>query len=249
MGIGLVRSVDNFGQQGDRPTHPKLLDHLAADFIRGGWSIKRIVRRIALSASYRQSSAYRLAAFERDPENRWLWRMSRRRLDAEAIRDAMLWASGRLDGSPGQSPVRRLGRLAVDNNNQNEHNQAEQSLRRSVYLPLVRNDWPEFLVVFDFADRDVVRGRRIAANTPTQALYLLNSPFVRENARRAAERLIQETASNRQRIERMYRRLLGRGPNADEVQKCLSYLGAGEVEDWASLVQVLLASAEFRMLD
>ncbi len=261
LGEGLVRSVDNFGHLGEAPTHPQLLDTLAVDLVESGWSIKSLVRRIALSRTYRMSCRHDERAFAVDPENRLLWSAHRKRLPAEAIRDAMLAISGRLNLSPGESPVEGLGRLAIDNTaNQQGGVDSSGVARRSVYLPIVRNNLPEFLVTFDFADPDLVTGRRPVTNVPAQALLMLNSPFVRQNAAATAERLLaKKEISAAERIDRAYSLVLGRPASAAERRQASQFLGGAEAKEdadaeqdadaWREFVQALFASTEFRLLD
>ncbi len=261
LGEGIVRSVDNFGQLGDRPTHPELLDRLALDFIDSGWSTQAMIRRIALSHTYQMSSRHDDRGMAADPENRLLWRAHRRRLTAESIRDSLLMISGRLDRTQGESPVASLGRLAVDNSKQETGSRRSTALRRSIYLPIVRNVLPEILTTFDFADPDVVTGRRPVTNVPAQALLLMNSPFVRDAAEATAERLLEEESpENRQRISRAYELILGRLPDEGELQRIEKYLDStdssaegenteADLTSFSQVVQALFASTEFRMLD
>ncbi|MCO6454560.1 MAG: DUF1553 domain-containing protein [Pirellulaceae bacterium] len=266
LGRGIVASVDNFGQLGDRPTHPELLDRLAADFIRDGWSTRQLVRQIVLSRVYRLSSRHDEAAWNADPENRLLWRAHRRRLPAEAIRDGMLAISGRLDLSPGGSPVPGLGTLVTQNTSEQEKFAPAGSLRRSAYLPIIRAELPAILAVFDFADPDLVTGRRAVTNVPAQALLLLNSPFVMEQAEKAAAEVQRAASDPRQQVVAAYERVLSRPPTDDELLRAEQFLqaaanevaaqnaaeGAGRQdrpEPLAQLIHTLFASTEFRMLN
>jgi hypothetical protein len=263
LGAGLVRTVDNFGTTGEAPSHPELLDHLAVRFIRNGWSIKQLVREIVLSRTYRQSSEYDSHAFNRDPENRLLWRFSRRRLPAEAIRDSMLVVSGELDQARpagslvatviGDRPIALIGldkRLPAD---------LDGSTHRSVYLPVIRDRLPDVLELFDFAEPSLVTGNRETTNVPVQALYLMNSPFVLDRARGLARRLLHEAQTDEQRIRRAFLLCFGRLPDSQELRLALGFVHetepsvtAGDEALPASLVslcQGLLAAAEFRNLD
>ena len=139
FGEGLVRTVDNFGSQGERPTHPELLDWLAVEFVRGGWHVKPLIRQLVNSVAYQRSSQYDAGAAAVDPENRLLWRMHRRRIPAEAIRDAMLSAAGRLDHQPRFEPMRGRGTLVSSNNADSKASFDDVSQPcRSIYLPVVR---------------------------------------------------------------------------------------------------------------
>ena len=158
FGQGLVGTPDDFGTRGERPSNPELLDYLAREFVRDGWSVKRLIRGLVLSRSYQLSSKFDRAAAAQDPENRWLWRMSRRRLDAEVLRDAVLSISGQLDPSPAQSVVADLAVQATGVGV--KPNKYPRSVRRTVYFPVIRNDLPALLQLFDFGDSLSVNGRR-----------------------------------------------------------------------------------------
>lgn len=257
MGEGLVRSVDNFGRLGDRPSHPDLLDTLAAEFVADGWSIKRLIRRICLSRVYGLSSDFSADAIAADPENRLWWRQYRRRLPAESIRDAMLVVSGQLDRTHGGSSVASFGESAVANNtNERSENRRDGQSRRSLYLPIVRNELPPILTVFDFADPDVVTGRRAVTNVPAQALLMLNSPFVRDCAAATVEQLLLQSKqeSDEARVKWLYNRMLGRHPDSAETNRAVEYVQSlsteGEAKPaWVSLCHSLMASSEFRILN
>ncbi len=250
LGEGLVRTVDNFGTRGQPPTHPELLDFMALQFIRDGWSVKSMVRRIVLSGVYQLSTEHQTAAYTADPENRLLWRAHRKRLSAEAMRDAMLAVSGRLD--------RALGGPTIEGKVQTEFNYhlMHDSARRSVYLPVFRNSLPGLFEVFDFAEPNLVCGRRNTSTLPTQALFMLNSPFVMERARDAAARLLDTGANDdTARLDRAYRQALGRLPTAAERNLSLRFIhaelaaGAPPLDAWAGLYQALFGCVGFRYLD
>jgi hypothetical protein len=257
FGEGLVRSIDNFGTQGEQPTHPELLDDLAVRFMEQGWSLKWLVRTLVLSQAYQMAIVENRRAAHLDPDNRLLWRANRRRLDAEVIRDSMLAVAGRLDCTIGGSGVADLGEQAVRNDNSPTSLAAERSTRRSIYLPIIRNDLPPILEIFDFADPDVTTGRRDTTTVPTQALYLMNSPFVFEQAQAAATRLLTLPADSR--LPLLYRRALGRYPTAREVDRAGIFLsgyrpqrgGSADAEKaaWTALCQALFGSAEFRSVE
>lgn len=260
IGEGIVRSVDNFGELGQRPTHPELLDHLAVRFVKpaseGGfaWSIKQLVREIALTRTYQMSSEHNESAWQADPENRLLWRAHRRRLPAEAIRDSMLAISGRLDLSPGGSPVEGLGTLVSNNQPDAEKYEGKELPKRSIYLPIIRNELPASLTVFDFADPDLVVGKRPVTNVPAQALLLMNSPFVMDCAERTATRLLQDSSGTPETIvAKAYRTTLSRAPTSSEIERALVFLkgedDANLANRLAQLVHVLFASTEFRMVN
>jgi len=263
FGAGLVRTVDNFGFSGERPTHPELLDHLAVRFVDGGWSVKKLVREIVLSRAYRQASTFDAVAFRADPDNRLRWRADKRRLDAEAIRDAMLVASGELDPARpvgslvatkiGDRPISLIGldaRIPAD---------LDESRHRSVYLPVLRDRLPDVLDLFDFAEPSLVTGARETTNVPVQALYLMNSPFVRARAKGLAERITREAKTDEGRLGLAFELCYGRGPDASEAKLVAAFLEraktlAGDNEKLraqllANCCQALLAAAEFRNLD
>ena len=270
LGEGLVRSVDNFGLLGEQPSHSELLDTLAVQFVESDWSVKQLARRIVLSRVYGQSAPNSPRAMELDPENRLLWRAHRKPLSAEALRDSMLQFSGDLDYSLGESEVANMPRLAVDNNNQ-VSTSLKESLRRTVFNPIIRNELPSYLTLFDFADPDLVTGRRPTTNVPAQSLYLLNSPFVRERAARIAKQLLADVESNagegghgagdEARVRAAYRLILCREANTDDLDRALAFVSRvtqdsakpkaaeKQLEAWTQTVQCLLASTEFRALE
>lgn len=262
LGEGIVRSIDNFGHLGQRATHPELLDTLAVNFVENGWSVKRMIRRIVLSRVYRLSSQHNKHAVSADSENRLLWRAHRKSLPAEAVRDSMLAVSGELDLTPAESPVKGLGRLAIDNSKQGSSGKSESTSRRSLYLPMIRNDLPAFLTVFDFTDPDVVTGKRPLTNVPSQALTLLNSPFVKQSALKMAERIIAASNDDVRRLERIYLTLLSRRPNDVECERAVAFVAeflknaetsADETDKhtmaWSQFIHAVMASTEFRMLN
>jgi hypothetical protein len=263
FGAGLVRTVDNFGFSGERPSHPELLDHLAVRFVAGGWSVKKLVREIVLSRTYRQASTFDATAFRADPDNRLRWRADKRRLDAEAIRDAMLVASGELDPARpvgslvatriGDKPISLIGldsKLPTD---------LDGSRHRSVYLPVLRDRLPDALDLFDFAEPSLVTGSRETTNVPVQALYLMNSPFVRARAKGLADRVTREAKSDEARVRLAFELCYGRGPDAAEAKLVAAFLERGtalagddeklRAQLLANCCQALLAAAEFRNLD
>jgi hypothetical protein len=249
FGAGLVRTVDNFGTTGEAPSHPELLDDMAVGFMEeDDWSVKAAVRRIVLSRTYRLVSADDPRARAIDPENRLRWRMDRRRLDAECIRDAMLATSGQLRLEMGGPTFP----MALTSDFRFE---PRDDSRRSVYAPVFRNALPELFEAFDFADPSVVVGRRDVSTAAPQALYLMNHPFVLEQARHAARRLLAEASlDDQRRMVQAYRRALGRAPTEAERRLGLAFLGAAPgdgaaldpEEVWTTIFQALFASLEFR---
>lgn len=226
---GIVTTVDNFGINGDQPSHPELLDYLARQFVRDGWSVKKLVRVIVLSHAYRLSAESSPANFAVDPANRLVWRHSPRRLEAEEIRDAMLAAAGKINLTrPEASPAKDLKVIEMRNNGPEARRLSEQansSVHRSLFLPLVRGVVPRSLEVFDFAEQGMVTGHRDATTVPTQALYLLNDPFVRQQALTLAEKLLLSNELNDyDRVHRAYRLALGRSATTSEVDRASTYL-------------------------
>jgi hypothetical protein len=253
VGGGIVRTVDNFGTTGERPSHPELLDHLAQQFVAEGWSLKKLVRSIALSRTYQLSVDGAADAQRLDPDNRFFARGHRRRLEAEEIRDAILWNSGRLDltiggpnigagkGAPGGEPA------------SSEYGYIFNDTRRSLYTPAFRNTRLELFEVFDFADINAPIALRNASTVAPQALYLMNHAFVLQESRFAAERALAGTApSDTVRIERAYRRALGRAPTfaertlADRFMAAAGSEADARLEAWTQFHQALFASVDFR---
>jgi hypothetical protein len=247
IGRGIVPTVDNFGSMGQPPTHPQLLDHLASSFVQRGWSIKKLIREIVLSRVYRLSSATDPEAFRVDPANDWLWRMNRKRLRAEDIRDSLLKIGGSLDLSYGGAHIKP--------GTKSEYGYQFVSTRRSVYLPVFRNTLPEIFEVFDFADPNIQRGQRTSSTIASQALLMMNHPLVIEQSQRAAENLLARSeSSDVERIGQAYLEVLGREPSEKESAVALELAGrAGENEPdpvrWSMLYQVLFQCLEFRYLD
>jgi hypothetical protein len=257
FGEGIVRTADNFGATGEPPTHPELLDYLSMHFMEQGWSLKRLVRDLVLSRTYQLSSQVLSENREIDPGNRMFWRSNARRLDAEAIRDAMLVASGLINVKPpGGSMVASIGDGVARARGRDFLN--AQFHYRSIYLPIVRDFLPSCLEVFDFAEPSLVVAKRDASNVPTQALFMMNNPFVLEQARGLAGRALE--GSIKERVAFMYRASLCRPPSPQEAAQAEEFLRAesGELraapgqavhnEAFVTLAQALLASAEFRYL-
>jgi hypothetical protein len=253
--------VDNFGALGEEPSHPELRDTLAVQFMEEKWSIKQLIRSIVLSRVYQLSSDHDATNYEKDPGNRLLWRMERRRLDAEEIRDAMLMVSGELD------LTRPSGSAVMDLKNKQifgARGLADKQFAavRSVYLPMVRNVVPEALQVFDMADPNLIVGKRDVTNVPTQALYLMNNHFVLHQAEVMAKRVLaQEGLDPSGRVDFAYRLALGRLPTEIEKISLLRYLheyrelleaaghrGPQHMAAWTSLCQTLFATGQFRYL-
>ncbi len=244
FGEGLVRTMDNFGTTGEKPSHPELLDYLATQFVKEGWSTKKLVRTIVLSQTYQQSSEGDKATLTADPENKLFGRTNRRRLEAECIRDAMLTISGKLDPTTGgPSYAENLG---------SDYAHKTVSMRRSIYLPMFRNSMPEFLEAFDAADPSTVTGKRNVSTVAQQALFLMNNPFPIEQAKLTATKLLADDyKDDESRITGAYRLILGRTPTSGEIGVAKKFLAKEKDPKtaWTSLVHVLFATPDFRYVE
>lgn len=262
FGRGLVPSVNNFGTLGDKPSHPLLLDYLAVRFMEDGWSTKRLIRSLVLSRVYQLSTRKNIGCFKADPENVLLWRMTPRRLQVEALRDAILAVSGQLDLSrPTESPITALGQQLARRVPWKKLNPA--SRYRTVYLPVVRHYAPHMLQEFDFAASSLVVGDRAETTTSQQALFLLNNDFILKQAAAMARLLMDrypdDTAAQ---IQQAYWRALSRPPTSDEraiagdfVRRAATALAdrydqgrQRQTMALAGFLQTLFGSAEFRYL-
>lgn len=220
MGNGIVASVDNFGATGNRPSHPELLDHLALQFAED-WSVKHLIREIVLSRTYQLSSDFESTAFTTDPGNALRWRADKRRLDAESLRDSLLAISGTLDLEPPYGSVIVEQSLNVRGGGVADIDGFEAtSPHRSVYLPIVRKQVPDSLAIFDFADPNSGVGKRETTTVPSQALFLMNSDFVRTQAEAMARRLMEnEAIKPEQKGTAAFYLVYGRPPSEDERAK------------------------------
>jgi hypothetical protein len=252
FGAGIVGSADNFGFLGERPSHPELLDHLSARFMEDGWSVKKMIRYLVLSRTYQLSHAHDATAYRMDPDNVLHWRMRQRRLDAEAFRDAVLSVSGQLLLTP---PTGSNATVAT-NRGRVGAGAAREVKCRSVYLGIVRGaPLPESLSLFDVANPNVVIAQREETTVPVQALYLLNSPFILEQAKATAQRILDaKDLDDAGRINLAYRLMFARPATQTETERALRYFSetaknlGGTPDAWASFCQVMIASAEFRYI-
>lgn len=244
FGQGLVDGPSDFGVRSDPPSHPELLDELAIGFLEDGWSIKSLHRRIMLTNAYQQQSGLREDCMEKDAENRLLWRFNRQRLDFESLRDSILAVSGTLDATQGGPSV------ALD--------EASMPPRRTIYGFIDRQNLDGVYRSFDFASPDATSPRRFVTTVPQQALFLMNSPFVQERARHLAasvEGELGESADATGVIGELYKRVLGREPEADELAKASAFVDrpGAVAEDslppLAQLAQVLMLTNEFLYVD
>ena len=227
FGTGIVRTASNFGQLGERPTHPELLDYLASRFIESKWSVKAMHREIMLSSTYQLSTDDSTKAFTVDPENRLLWRANRKRLDAEELRDSLLYVAGNLDQKIGGKPEE----LTVENH------------RRTVYGFVSRKELDPMLALFDFPNPNATSEQRIVTTVPLQGLFFLNSPLMMTQAEALATRVAasDEAAS----IQKTYRLLFGRAATQKEIELGIEFLKSSKDKPWAKYLQVLLSSNEF----
>jgi hypothetical protein len=247
-GEGIVGSPDNFGTTGDAPTHPELLDFLARRLISQNWSTKSLVREIVLSRTWAMSSELEDAdplATRIDRDNRLLHRAHRRKIDAEALRDSLLTFAGTLDG--------KSGGPALPEGFKSEYDDFAPSLRRSVYVPIFRNQIDEVFGTFDFANPNFTVGRRGESNIPTQSLFLMNSAFVHQQAELAAKRLTADKQPNSgtARVENAYRLVLGRAPTETERHLSESFVQAGgpdKPETWSALMRTLFGCVDFQYI-
>lgn len=259
FGEGLVRSPDNFGKLGDRPSHPELLDWLARRFMEKGWSIKAMHRLIMLSQAYQMSSEPSDRASQIDPDNRLLWHMPRRRMEVEAIRDSILAISGKLDRTQG-GLLLNVNNFDYVTNDGSGNNASYNTPRRSIYLPVIRNAVYDVFQVFDFVEPSVLNGHRDSTTVAPQALFLMNGPFVLEQSRALAEKLLSKAADDDPaRLRYLYSLTFSRLPVESEIAQAMTYLhGIRErlkstipqeekrrLRSWQSLCQVLFASNEF----
>jgi hypothetical protein len=259
FGQGIVRTPDNFGRLGEAPDNPALLDWLARRFVENGWSLKAMHRLVMLSATYQMSTAADERAVQADPENRLHGRTNVRRLEAEALRDALLAVTGTLDRGMG-GPVLHVKNREFLFDHTSKDLTKYDSRRRSIYLPVIRNNVYDVFQLFDFPDPAVPGGDRATTTVAPQALFLMNSDWVAQLCEEMAGKLLADRAlDDAGRVRTIYRRAYGREPTAAETARALSLvrdvvraLEAREadaarrnVTAWASLCQVVLSANEF----
>ena len=239
FGRGLVGTPSNFGQLGDRPTHPELLDYLTVRFVESGWSVKQLHREILLSATYQRSSESRAANAESDPDNVYLWRATRRRLEVEPWRDAMLAVAGTLDKTAGGPTVQ----LKDPSNN-----------RRTIYAKISRHDLDGLLRLFDFPDANVTADKRTLTTVPQQQLFVMNSEFAIKQAKAFAKRVEKLGTTDDERIRQAYLIAYGRPATEEESSLARVFLNSPKDEKdsltkWEQYAQALLAANEFMYID
>ncbi|HEX4122767.1 MAG TPA: PSD1 and planctomycete cytochrome C domain-containing protein [Verrucomicrobiae bacterium] len=239
FGSPLVATPSDFGLRSEPPTHPELLDYLAARFVAGGWSIKNLHRLIMLSGAYRQSSGDNPKCDKIDPDDKLLWRMNRQRLDFEAMRDSLLAVSAKLDSTPGGHAVEITD---------------PASTRRTIFGYVDRQNLPDEFRAFDFASPDSTSPRRFYTTVPQQALFLMNSPFIVEQARRFAKRA-SFASTDQQRIRLLYQLAYQRDPTLEEMDLARQFIHApnpapkSHLDAWQKYAQILLMSDEFAFVD
>ena len=252
FGDGLVRTPDNFGKLGDRPSNPDLLDFLATQFVENGWSIKKMHRLIMLSNTYQMSAEFDQATKTKDPEDRLLSRYPRRRLSIEEVRDAFLAIGGDLDVTMGGTLDPGVGTDGETSASRISMN-PESTKRRSIYLPLRRSNLPTLYMLFDFGDATSPDGKRTPTTVATQALFVMNSPLGQREANALSGRILASQKKDTLRIEQAYLSVLDRRPEPGEIDTGLTYIQSlrqkwsdiGEQKAWQSFCHALMASNEF----
>ena len=264
FGRGIVGSVDNFGKLGDRPTNQPLLDWLALRFVENGWSIKKMHRLIVLSNTYRMSTAVNGKALSVDPENRLLWRMPRRRLEAESIRDAIMLVSGDLDLTPGGTLLERYKPREYFSNTKKGGEVDYDRNIRSVYMPVVRSTLYDFFQAFDFADPSALNGDRQSSVVAPQALFVMNGSIPLKHSRKWASRLLgRRDLTDAGRVDLAYEEAFARLPGVNERDRALTFIHKMEAafeeretdgskpreRAWESFCRTLFGSSEFIYLN
>ncbi|NND96047.1 MAG: DUF1549 domain-containing protein [Pirellulaceae bacterium] len=260
FGRGIVATTENFGALGDRPSHPDLLDYLARYLMESGWSTKSLHRLILASNTYRMSATgFVTNGTEVDPQNRLLWKFPLQRLDAEQIRDAMLAVAGRLDQSMDGKTIPLRNRQFVFNHTSVDHTKYD-SLRRAIYLPVVRNNLYSLFTQFDFPDPTMPTGTRGATVVAPQALLMLNADLVMDSADQLADQLMRQVSQDRARVDLAYNIALGRRATETEKERAVAFVddltsraltGSASIDPieehraWSLLCQSLFASNEF----
>ncbi len=273
IGRGLVRTVDNFGRTGVAPSHPELLDYLACELVDSGWSIKHLVKLIALSRTFAMCSDYDADNYARDPDNQQLWRGNRRRLEPEVIHDAILVAAGQLDLAQYDSTVDYLGDQATAVGANSVRRRTDFPCR-SIYLPVIRNDLPEIFDAFDFTNPHTTTGARPQTIVPSQGLFMLNDEWVMDAAEKTARNIVSQSPTNdrRAQVEQMFVRLVFEPPSETECRAVMAFVqhasandkqageegnlnesrkqaGAVELRALAQACQALFASSRFQFIE
>jgi len=248
FGRGIVTTPDNFGHLGRKPSHPALLDHLASTLIDSKWSIKQLHRRIMNSATYRQSSLANKTLKQTDPENRLFARWKARRVESEVLRDSVLFKSNRLDLTMGGSMLKEGNHKYVNRGKQLEY---IKSMRRTIYLPVLRSSGYDGQKAFDFPDPAVITGKRNVSSVAPQALYLMNSELIHKSSDALADIIIKGTPKMnvQQRTSWLIMHLMGRDATEIEIQRgerfVATYSQNEEIAAWAAFSRALFATNEF----
>ena len=250
LGRGIVASVDNFGLLGEKPTHPELLDFLASQFVEDGWSIKKTIKKIMLSSVYQTSSSPSDFAKTNDPDNLFLSHANIKRLSGESIRDAMLLISGELNETMFGPPVNINLSAFQEGRGRPASGPLDGAGRRSIYLSVRRNFLSSFLLAFDSPIPFSTVGKRSISNVPSQALILMNDPFVHQQSEKWAKKIIPQSSDPRIRLDTMFWQALNRPPSSMEIEECMAYLSASpttatDFEKWASIAHSLWNVKEF----
>ncbi|HYF35755.1 MAG TPA: DUF1553 domain-containing protein, partial [Prosthecobacter sp.] len=250
FGEGIVRTVDDFGITGADPTHPELLDHLAIRFVEGDWSVKRLIRTLMLSRTYRLASSAGAGTDLNHPDagNKLRWRMNARRLELEPMRDTLLHLAGKL------STERPEGIQVVGTGGKGRHGMTRGLLGiedpyRTIYLPVVRDNIPDFYSTFDFPGPTQIKGQRDITTAAPQSLFFMNSEFISGVAGEIATNALETQGEARKAIPLIYQKLLGRSPTREEAAEAMALtngLQGSEEQRLTTLVQALLGTAEFR---
>ena len=250
MGRGLVPTTDDFGVLGQRPTHPKLLDHLASEFVADGQSIKRMIKRIVLSQTYQLASRPDSKSLAADPKNLLWHHRPPKRLEGEAIRDTLLALSGELDKTQEGPPVPvHLTKFMEGRGRPKESGPLDGGRRRSIYVAVRRNFLSPFMTTFDTPAPFSTMGRRNVSNVPAQALILMNDPFVAGQAKKWAERALAVEEDSEKRILWMYESAFGRPPTKTELEVSSEFVGSSaDVETWTHFAHALINTKEFIFL-
>jgi len=256
FGRGIVATVDNFGRLGEKPSNQPLLDYLALRFVEDGWSIKSMHRLLMLSSAYQMSSEHNAMGAEADPENILLWRMPRKRLEAEAIRDAVMSSSGWLSFDTGGSILQYKDRQYVANTAKGGTVDYDRPIR-AVYMPYVRSSMYQVFSAFDLPDPTMSNGDRDVTIVAPQALFMMNSSVILQHSKKMADSLLaKQDSDDIGRVRDAYARALSRPPTPLEVDQALSFVARmrevwkGDApKAWQSFCKSLLASSEFIYLN
>lgn len=248
FGKPLVNTVDNFGISGEKPVHPELLDHLAIRFVVGGWSVKKTIRELMLTHTYRQSGDSTEQGREIDPANDTLWRMVPRRMTFEALRDSLLQVSGELKYERPEG-IQLAGNGGKGNTGRTRSLLGVEEPCRTIYLPVLRDLLPDMYTTWDFPNPSQIQGRREVTTVASQSLFMMNDRFVVNAAESLAAQALDHAKEDRQRLDFIYRTLFARSVESDEFDAAIAMMDSLEEGDdlrWTVLIQAMLGSSEFR---